>query len=138
MPQFHINYLAVLVAAIASFAIGGLWYSPVLFAKQWVNAHGYSEEQVKEMQKGAGKAYSVSVVCQVLIALAVAVLLSYLHFSSWIQGLKLGVLLWAGLAFPLGLMATMFTDKKMAVFWIDTGYQLVYLILMGVVITVWQ
>jgi len=70
----------VLVAAIASFAIGGLWYSPVLFAKQWVNVHEYSEEQVKEMQKGAGKAYSVSVVCQVLIALAVAVLLSYLHF----------------------------------------------------------
>jgi len=138
MPQVHINYLAVVVAAVASFAIGGLWYSPVLFARQWVNAHGYSEEQVKEMQKGAGKSYAISVLCQLLIALAIAVLLSYLHFANWIQGLKLGLLLWAGLAFPLGLMATMFTGKKMAVFLIDTGYQLVYLLLMGVVLTVWQ
>jgi hypothetical protein len=138
MPQVHINYLAVLVAAVASFAIGGLWYSPLLFAKQWVNAHGYSEEQVKEMQQGAGKAYAISVLSQLLIALAIAVLLSYLHFANFIQGLKLGLLLWAGLAFPLGLMATMFTDKKMAVFLIDTGYHLVFLVLMGVVITVWQ
>jgi hypothetical protein len=50
MPQVHINFLAVVVAAVAAFIIGGLWYSPLLFAKPWVNAHGYSEEQVKEMQ----------------------------------------------------------------------------------------
>jgi hypothetical protein len=138
MPQVHINYLAAVVAAVVAFAIGGLWYSPFLFAKQWVNAHGYSEEQVKEMQKGAGKAYGISILCQLLIALAIAVLVSYLHLTRCTQGLKLGFLVWAGFAVPLGLMATMFTDKKITVFLIDTGYQLVYLLLMGAIITVWQ
>ena len=134
----HINYLAVVVATVAAFALGGLWYSPLLFAKVWVNAHGYTEEQVKAMQKSAGKAYGVSLICQLLIALAIAVLVGYVHLILCVQGLKLALLIWAGFAFPLGLMATMFTEKKLTVFFIDTGYQLVYLLIMGAIITVWQ
>ncbi len=138
MPHVHINYLAVVVAAVAAFAIGGLWYSPLLFAKQWVKAHGFTEEQVKEMQKGAGKAYAVSIACQLLIALAIAVLVGYLQLALCVQGLKLALLIWAGFAFPLGLMATMFTDKRITVYYIDTGAQLVYLLIMGSIITVWH
>jgi hypothetical protein len=119
MPQVHINYPAVVVAAVVAFIVGGLWYSPLLFAKQWIKAHGYTEEEVKQMQKSAGKAY-------------------YLHLSICVQGLKLGLLLWAGFAFPLGLMANMFSDKRISVFVIDAGYQLVYLLLMGAILTVWQ
>jgi hypothetical protein len=138
MPQVHINFLAVVVAAVAAFIIGGLWYSPVLFAKLWVNAHGYSEEQVKEMQKGAGKAYAVTLVCDFLIALAIAVLVGYIHLEHCVQGLKLGLLVWAGFAMPLGLTANMFSGKRITVFYIDTAYQLVYLVIMGAIITVWH
>ncbi len=134
----HINYLAVVIATVAAFALGGIWYSPLLFAKLWVSAHGYTEEQVKAMRKSAGKAYGVSLVCQLLIALAIAVLVGYVHLVLCVQGLKLALLIWAGFAFPLGLMATMFTEKKLTVFFIDTGYQLVYLLIMGAIITVWQ
>ena len=35
-------------------------------------------------------------------------------------------------------MANMFSDKKTAVFYIDTGYQLVYLLAMGSILTVWH
>ena len=138
MPQVHINYLAVLVAAVVAFVLGGLWYSPILFAKPWVKAHGYTEERVKEMQASAGKAYAVSFLCQLLIALALAVLVGYLHLERCVQGLKLAALVWAGFAFPLGLMANMFSDKKITVFYIDTGYQLVYLLVMGSILTVWH
>jgi hypothetical protein len=138
MPQVHINFLAVVVAAVVAFIIGGLWYSPVLFAKLWVKAHGYSEEQVKEMQKGAGKAYAVTLVCDFLIALAIAVLVGYIHLEHCVQGLKLGLLVWAGFAMPLGLTANMFSGKRITVFYIDTAYQLVYLVIMGAIITVWH
>jgi uncharacterized protein YneF (UPF0154 family) len=138
MPQVHINFLAVVVAAVVAFLIGGLWYSPLLFAKLWVNAHGYSEEQVKEMQKGAGKAYAVTLVCDFLIALAIAVLAGYIHMEHCVQGLKLGLLVWAGFAMPLGLTANMFSGKRITVFYIDTAYQLVYLVIMGAIITVWH
>jgi Protein of unknown function (DUF1761) len=138
MLHVHINYLAVIVATVAAFAIGGIWYSPLLFAKLWVKAHGYTEEQVQAMQKSAGKAYGVSLVCQWLIALAIAVLAGYLHLDHLSQGIKLSLLVWAGFAFPLGLMANVFSEKRITVFLIDTGYQLVYLVIMGIIITVWQ
>jgi uncharacterized protein YneF (UPF0154 family) len=137
MPHVHINYLAVLVATIAAFALGGIWYSPLLFAKQWVKAHGYTEERVKEMQQSAGKAYAASAVCQLLIALALAVLAGYLHLDHLARGLKLGLLVWAGFAFPLGLMANVFSEKRITVFYIDSGYQLVYLLLMSAIIGSW-
>src|SRR4029077_755735 len=137
MPHVHINYLAVIVATVSAFALGGLWYSPLLFAKQWVKAHGYTEERVKEMQQTAGKAYAASAFCQLLIALALAVLSGYLHFDHLAQGLKLGLLAWAGFALPLGLMANVFSDKRITVFYIDTGYQVVYLLVMGAIIGSW-
>ena len=40
-----INYLAVLVAGIVIFVLGGLWYSPVLFARRWIALQGRTEEQ---------------------------------------------------------------------------------------------
>jgi hypothetical protein len=78
------------------------------------------------------------IVFALLIALAVGVLIGYLHLERCVQGLKLAVLLWAGFAFPLGLMANMFSDKKITVFYIDAGYQLVYLLVMGSILTVWH
>ncbi|HSB12708.1 MAG TPA: DUF1761 domain-containing protein [Blastocatellia bacterium] len=138
MPQVHINYMAVVVSAAVAFLLGGLWYSPLLFAKMWVNAHGYTEDKVKEMQKGATKAYAVSVLCLLLIALAMAALVGYLHLIRMDQGLKLGLLVWGGLAFPLGLMANMYSDKRITTLIIDTAYQLVYMLIMGTVLTVWQ
>jgi hypothetical protein len=138
MPQVQINFLAVAVAAVVAFIIGGLWYSPLLFARLWVKAHGYTDEQVKEMQKDATKAYAVTLVCDFLIALAIAVLVSYIHMERCVQGLKLGLLIWAGFAFPLGLTASMFSEKRITVFYIDTAYQFVYLVLMGAILTVWR
>jgi len=35
-----INYMAVLLAAFSAFALGGVWYSPLLFQKPWMKANG--------------------------------------------------------------------------------------------------
>jgi hypothetical protein len=43
MPD--VNMLAVLLCAVSSLVLGGIWYSPILFAKPWQRAAGLSEEQ---------------------------------------------------------------------------------------------
>lgn len=47
MDFSNINFLAVLVSALASFAIGSLWYSPLLFGKAWQKAVGLTDEKIK-------------------------------------------------------------------------------------------
>ena len=51
MPTANVNIVAVLVAALVTFVLGAFWYSPVLFARQWMQAQGYSPEKVQELKK---------------------------------------------------------------------------------------
>ena len=48
MDLSAINWLAVLVAAISAFVLGGMWYSPMLFAKPWLAASGVDEDAAKK------------------------------------------------------------------------------------------
>ncbi len=139
MPTTNVNILAVVVAAVATFLLGAVWYSPVLFAKQWMHAHGYTPEKVEDMKKkGMVRAYAVAGVCYVVMAYVLALLASYTQAASFGQGLWLGFLAWLGFAATLGLTANMFSDKPVAVWVIDAGYQLAYLLVMGVIVSVWR
>jgi hypothetical protein len=139
MPTTNVNILAVLVAAVATFALGAVWYSPVLFAKQWIQAHGYTAEKLAEMKRrGVARAYAVSVFCYVVMAYVLALFASYTQATTLVQGLWLGFLTWLGFAATLGLTANMFSDNPIAVWVIDAGYQLAYLLLMGIIVAVWR
>ncbi|MSP87319.1 MAG: DUF1761 domain-containing protein [Alphaproteobacteria bacterium] len=138
MPE--VNLLAVLVAGLVAFAIGGVWYSPVLFVKPWMAAHGYSDEKMAAMKQSnpPARAMIVTAVCQIVMAYVVAVLLAWTGMAGWTRGVALGVLLWVGLAGAVALIANMFSDKPIRVFVIESAYQLVCLIVMGAILGAWR
>jgi len=138
MAELGINYLAVLVAAVATYALGMLWYSPVVFGKTWQASQGLTPDQAAAMQRNAGRAYAVTFVCWLLMALAVAILVHRIGVTMLIGGVKLGLVCWAGVAFPIGLSGLMFSGKRTAGFLIETGYQLVSLLGMGIILTLWR
>src|SRR5712691_6837860 len=131
MPTANVNLLAVLVAAVLTFALGAVWYSPILFAKQWMHAQGYTPEKLEEMKKrGVVRAYAVSVACYFVMAYVLALFASYTTATSVVQGLWLG--------FLTGLTGNMFSEKPIAAWVLDAGYQLAHLLLMGVIVAVWR
>ncbi|HVH67601.1 MAG TPA: DUF1761 domain-containing protein [Gemmatimonadales bacterium] len=139
MPTANVNVLAVLVAALLTFVLGAFWYSPVLFAKQWVAAQGYTPEKLAAMkQRGVTRAYIVSALCYVVMAYVVALLASYTNSTTLAQGLWLGFLAWLGFAATIGLTGHMFSEKPIAAWVIDAGYQLAYLLIMGGLLSVWR
>ncbi|HEV2752115.1 MAG TPA: DUF1761 domain-containing protein [Gemmatimonadales bacterium] len=139
MPTANINVLAVVVAAVLTFVLGMVWYSPALFARQWMAAQGYTPERLEEMKrKGVTRAYAVSVLCYLVTAYVVALLASYTSSTTFAQGLWLGFLSWLGFAATIGLTANLFSEKPLAAWVIDAGYQLAYLVLMGVLLSVWR
>jgi Protein of unknown function (DUF1761) len=138
MEEFQVNVLAILVAAVAAFALGALWYSPVLFAKQWMKAHGYTPDKLEAMKKRMGRAYGVSFVCFLVMAAAMAILIHRLDVGSVFGGIKLGGLCWVGFAATISLTANMYTDKPLSTYVIDAGYQLVYMVIMGIIVAVWH
>ncbi len=131
------QWLPNLVAAIAAWLLGAVWYSPLLFAKAWVRAHGYTPEKLAAMRAGAGRAYAGSFVAFILIASVLRLLLRHLGADSVGDGAGWGFHAWLGFALPIGFMAYLYSDKPIATFLIDTGYQVVYLTGMGAILGAW-
>jgi hypothetical protein len=132
------NLLAILVAAVVAFLIGGLWYSPLLFAKQWMAAHAHSPEDVQRMKADAPRAYGISFVAFLVMATILQMLLNHLGVLDWRKGALWAAHIWLGFALTIGLMANVYSGKKFSVFLIDAGYQLVYLVVMGAILGAWQ
>ena len=133
-----VHALPVVVSALAVFAIGALWYSPVLFGKQWVAAHGFSEEKLQAMRASSSRAYAVAFLCYVVMAVAVSILIGRIGITMVQGGVKLGALIGLGFAATISLTANVFSDKPLAAYLIDAGYQVVYLIVMGAVLAAWH
>lgn len=138
MNLLEINFLAVLVSAIATFALGAAWYAPALFGKQWVAAHGFTPERVEAMRKGAAKAYGTTFVCWVVMAAALAVLMHRIGVDTLAGGVKVAALCWVGFSGTVGLSAHVFSDRKPAAFLIDGLYQLVSMLVMGIILALWH
>ena len=136
MAFTEINFLAVGLSAVLTFALGALWYSPALFAKAWMAAHGYTQADVERMQAGMGPSYAVAFVCWLLMATVLALIGP--HFGEGVHAmLGVGFHLWLGFSATVGLVANRFSDKPLRAWLIDAGYQLASIAIMSVVLGLW-
>ena len=138
MPLVEINYWAVMAATAATFVLGVLWYSPFVFGKLWMRVHHHTAEDLERLREEMGQTYFVSILCHLVMALLLAVLLSLTGFGTASQGMILGFLCWLGFAAPLGLTGNVFSDQGIGVWFLDTGYQLASLLLMGALLGAWR
>ncbi len=132
-----INYLAVVVSSVAAFLIGMLWYT-ALFGRQWMALQGHTPEELAAMRQGMGKAYTISFLCNVVMAVVMAILIRRMGIVGALGGVKIGGATWLGFAATIGLTANLYSAKPFALFLIDTGYQLVYMVTMGIILAVWR
>lgn len=137
----EVNYLAVLLAGVVSMALGFLWYSPLVLGKQWIKERGFTKESLKKAQKEMGKLYALSFVVSLITAYVLSHVMNlseyFFHYPMIQTGLTTAFWMWLGFIMPVQLTGTIFSDKKnWKLFTIDTGYQLVSLIAMAIVIAV--
>src|SRR6266571_1866493 len=95
----HVNYLAVLVAAVAVFVLGWLWYSPLLFYKPWMRLRGMDPVAAMVGAKMPGGKLLVELARCLVLAHVIARLVIPLGVSSWLGAVGLGLVLWIG--FPV-------------------------------------
>lgn len=138
MPDMDVNWIAIIVAAVAAFGLGALWYSPVLFGRQWMAAHGHTPEKMQAMQADMPKTYGFSFITYVIMAMVLALLMGLAGAATMIQGIVLAVLAWLGFGFTIGLNTNLYSDKPASAFMIDAGYQFVHVIVMGAILGAWR
>jgi len=130
----NLNWAAIIVAAVSAFALGALWYSPLLFSKRWMKESGVSQEDAENanMVKTFGLAFMLSLVASFSLAM----------FIGADAGAGFGAL--AGFMAGLGWVFTfmgiiyLFEQKSLALFLINSLYSVAALTLMGFIIGVWK
>jgi hypothetical protein len=138
MEISNINFLALAVAAIASFALGAIWYSPVLFARPWQNALGFTDEYLKKGNMAV--IFGSSFVLIFLMNTGLAVILQghagndVSALSGALYGFLIGVFF---VATSIGI--NMLYQRKSVLLWaIDAGYQVAYLTVSGAILGAWR
>jgi hypothetical protein len=86
----HINWLAVLVAGLAYFFLGALWYT-ALFGKKWQSYNSTLMSQTNA-KKGATGIMLLSFILMLVCALGLSLIVTRLNLTGWRVGLKLGIL----------------------------------------------
>lgn len=142
--ELAINWWAVLVAAVSAFVVGGIWYSPALFGKAWMNDNKLSMEEIRKgnFAKIYGWAFLFTLVAAVNLAMFLTDTpaectgnCARVTDVSW--GATAGFL--AGLwVFCFVAIHGMFEHKPWRLIFINGGYSIVSLALMGAIIGLWR
>jgi hypothetical protein len=130
----RINYPAVVVAAIAYWLLGAVWYG-VLFSKQWMTLEQMTIEQAHNVNPTIP--YVVSFLLELLIAYSLAQLCIWRNANTIGRGASVGVLVWIGFVGPITLMTYMFEMRPRALYAINEFYPLFGLVLMGAILGAW-
>jgi uncharacterized protein DUF1761 len=126
----HLPWLGIIVATVVSFMLGGLWFSPLLFANRWIAALGKTKEQLGK----PGPALAGSFLATLITAIAVALIESKmpnLTIGGAVRlGLVIGVMIYAvGTASDYA-----FTNWPRTVYYIQAGYHVVTITLIATII----
>ena len=127
-----INYLAVAIAAVASFAFGFAWYATL--GKRWMAALGMSREELLPGGRHPWGTLVLTFIAELVMAWMLAGLLGHLGTIDVRTGLIAAVSLWVGFVATVMLVDHRFQRASWALSLIDGGHWLGVLLLQGVVI----
>lgn len=128
-----LNWLAILVSTAAAFMLGGIWYGPV-FGKAWMNALGKTEDDIQPTPTP----FVISFVTALVTSIVLAALIQALGFDTAVDGILLGLFVGVGfIAMAMGSDSA-FCGWGLPLFLIQSGYRVVYSVVMGAILAVWQ
>jgi len=133
----NLNWLAVVVAAIAWFILGAIWYAPPVMGKIWMAAAGLA---VPDGQKPSPIILAVTLVAYLIAAAVTGALAAATGTDTLGEGVVLGVMLGVGYALTAALVAAVYEKKpEPAAYILVNGiYNTLGLTIVGAIVAIWH
>ena len=138
----HVNFIAILVAVVVNFFLGFIWYTP-LFGKAWGKEMGY-DPHMKPDKSLMMKGMLFMVIGNFLFAWVLAHNIAAWGFvpgakemNPLSSGLMAAFFTWLGFYFPGEFGGTVWENHSWKLFWINTGYQFLSLLVVALILTHW-
>ncbi|MFH1812149.1 MAG: DUF1761 domain-containing protein [Pseudomonadota bacterium] len=145
MQPTHLNFLAVIVAAVVNMAIGFAWFSPLLFSKLWqqiMEVDPADTARNEAAKKGMGPLFGLVFVGAFLTSYMMARLLGWMEQDTWLGGMRVGFYLWIGLIMPVTFQFAVFSGKpmglRMKMFVVQASHYLVVFVATGALLGAWH
>lgn len=134
MPYVHINWWAVIIAAIINIVLGSLWYSKRWFGKDWAKLTGHKFEEMR----GSTTGYLVATVGAFIQVWIMAHFVIYAGSTTFWKGLVTGFWLWLAFIAVVAATQLIFEGRSWMLWRINTGYLLVVLLFNGGLLAAWR
>lgn len=134
MFEVELNMWAIIVGIVGAQAIGAIWYSPVLFAKAWLDAVGKSPAELGSPTPALITALVLAVPTAVVMALIVA----WSGATSILEGLGVGILVGLGFALAMNATNAAFEGRRLALVAINVGHYTAVFLTQGALFAVWK
>ncbi|MEK7613011.1 MAG: DUF1761 domain-containing protein [Patescibacteria group bacterium] len=129
------NYLAVLVAALAAFGVGALWYS-FLFQKPWMELMGFDADSMRSMPLTGTQAMGIGFVTTLVMVYVLAIFVSV---APNVQGaLMLAFWLWLGFTATVQIGSFLWEGKPIKLFLINASQTLVAMLVAALILVLWR
>ena len=131
------NFLAVIVAGIAAWGVGSLWYSPILFGKAWQTEAGMTDEKVQ----GGNMAliFGTSAILMIIMAFGVSpIIAAHGEEMAWHHGMFHGLMVGLMFIVPSIGINYLYQRKSMKLFLIDAVYQILIVVIAGLILGLWR
>jgi hypothetical protein len=131
----QINWLAVLVASLAYFFLGAIWYS-ALFRNAWIKATGIVMND--DARKGIAAIMIASFITVVITCAGLAFFITRFRMGNWMTGCKVGLI--AGICFSAATICNSYLYEKrpIALSAINSLYNIVGCVIAGIIIAIWK
>lgn len=132
----EINLLAILCCAILLWILGAAWYSPALFAKEWMRLLEITREPGR--RDGLLLGMTASFFGDFVISFILANIIVWAHIATFARGTVIGVLMWIGFIAAPNLPQGLYEKRPFKLFAINSGYWLLGLAIVGGILAVWR
>jgi hypothetical protein len=135
MQPVPIHIGPFLVAVLVKVVVGAVWYSPALFLKQWQRLAGVTDEQMKG---GMAKGMITWIVGALIMTFVLAHAVYYAGAKSFATGAAVGFFNWLGFVLVVQLDDWAAAKRPTQLLAINSGSNLVALVIMGAILGGWS
>jgi hypothetical protein len=134
-----IKYPAVIVATLAHYILGGLWYSPLLFGNKFLQIINWSPEKIAEMgNQSHAKELAIAFVLSLVLVYVLAHFVQYTKATTAMAGIQTAFWLWLGFVVTTQLPTVLFEQRPLGLFLINVSYQFVGCAIAGAILAIWR
>jgi len=131
-----INYLAVVVAAVAAFVVSTVWY--IVFGKEMMKLQGVKPDAMADMETPQPWKILVEIVRSLVVAYVLARFVVLLGVVEWMGAVQLGVWVWIGFPITLLVGSVVWENIPWKLAAIHAGDWLVKILFIVVILGVWR